>query len=296
MSNTELSRKNQPTKYCIDTTVVYYLLHGPRRQQTAVRASRGKGDFVVTGFVRGEYIRGFVSGLIDLYFTIRAEADVQNGIHLYCAGQRQPRRIQNAFISIGGFLTGHEDWEDVERTLYRLGEYILHCVRSFDREFPHRLHDPIRCEFGFLDFPSETFSENTLLDFRQELERIESGPACDQCSFRASQRQRVQEMGADLCSDVQQRKYAKQKGYQTQAKYLQMADRTTKTAPTCWYCERLGDSVIALSVPDEHILLTGDSQSFPAFAEILGIHVQTLSSELALREEERSQETAERGD
>jgi hypothetical protein len=282
-------------RYCIDTTVVYYLLHGPRRQQEAVRACRGQGDLVVTGFVRGEYIRGFIAGLIDLYFTIRAEADVKNGIHLFCAAQRQPRRIQNAFISIGGFLTGHDDWEDVERTLYRLGEYILHCVRSFDREFPFRLQDPIRCEFGFLDFPAETFRENMLLDFRQELERIRSRPACDQCSFRARQRQRVQEMGADLCSEAQQQKYMAQKGYRAQAKYLQMAEATKKRAPTCWYCERLGDSVIALSVPLEHILLSGDTHSFPALAAILGIPVQTVGSEVALRDEERFRETPEGG-
>jgi hypothetical protein len=263
--------------------VVYYLLHGPRRQREAARAFRGKGELVVTGFVRGEYVRGFVAGLIDLYFTIRAEADVRNGIHLFCAAQRQPRRIHNAFISIGGFLTGHDDWEDVEKTLYRLGEYILHCVRAFDREFPHRLPDPIRCEFGPLDFPAETFREDMLLDFRQELERIKDGPACDQCSFRARQRQRLQEMGADLFGATQQRKYAHCKGYQSQAKYLQMADATGKTAPTCWYCERLGDSVIALSVPAGHILLTGDSQSFPALGEILGVQVATVGSEVALR-------------
>jgi hypothetical protein len=275
-------------RYCVDTTVVYYLLHGPRRQQEAVRACRGQGDLVVTGFVRGEYLRGFIAGLIDLYFTIRAEADVKNGIHLFCATQRHPRRIQNAFISIGGFLTGHEDWEDVERTLYRLGEYILHCVQSFDREFSHRLHDPVRCEFGFLDFPEETFRENMLLDFRQELERIRGGPTCDQCLFRANQRQRLQETGTDLCSDAHQQKYARHHGYQTHAKYLQMADRTKKTAPTCWYCERLGDSVIALSVPAEHVLLTGDSQSFPVFAEILRIQLHIVGSEIALREDDGS--------
>jgi hypothetical protein len=95
-------------------------------------------------------------------------------------------------------------------------------------------------------------------------------------------------MGADLYGESQQQKYAPYKGYQTQAKYLQMADATKKTRPTCWYCERLGDSVIALSVPPEHILLTGDLQSFPAFAEVLGFHVQSVGSEVALREEERA--------
>ena len=74
-----------------------------------------------------------------------------------------------------------------------------------------------------------------------------------------------------------------------------MADTTKKTAPTCWYCERLGDSVIALSVPADHVLLTGDSQSFPAFAEILGIDVQTVGSEVALRDEERARETPDGG-
>lgn len=85
MSKTAPSKKSRPRKYCLDTTVVYYLLHGPRRQQEAARAYRAVGDLAIMGCVRGEYIRGFLAGLIDLYFTIRAEADVKNGIYLFCA-------------------------------------------------------------------------------------------------------------------------------------------------------------------------------------------------------------------
>ncbi len=189
MSKSSPSSKSPPARFCIDTTVVYYLLHGPRRQQEAARAYRDKGDLVVTG-VRSWRVHSWVH-------------------------------------------------------------------RGVDRPLLHN-SSRVRCE-----------KRDSSLQCRAE-----TAPTHPECLY---QRQRLQEMGADLCSDAWQAKNAQHKGYHTQAKYLQMADTTKKAAPTCWYCERLGDSVIALSVPADQALLTGDSQSFPAFAEILGIRVQTIA-------------------
>ena len=50
---------------------------------------------------------------------------------------------------------------------------------------------------------------------------------------------------------------------------MDQAVRSPKNQPTCWYCDRLGDTIIALSAPDDAIILTGDKQSFPALAAIL---------------------------
>ena len=46
-----------------DTTVIYYRLHSHSLLQAAVRDAVGKGTLAVSNFVRGEYIRGFVTGL-----------------------------------------------------------------------------------------------------------------------------------------------------------------------------------------------------------------------------------------
>jgi hypothetical protein len=64
-----------------------------------------------------------------------------------------------------------------------------------------------------------------------------------------------------------------------------VALRSRITTPSCWYCDRLGDVLIALSAPDGMVILTGDKQSFPALGEIFGKEIILLPSLQELREQ-----------
>lgn len=270
-----------------DTTVVYYKLHGHSLQKQAVR-QRSSLPLALSNFVRGEYIRGYISGLIELYFAIKAEGSVEDGITFFTndAGRR-PRRLANGFQSTTSWLADHEDWRDVEKTLRRLGEYIRRSISHLDDEFPTRAYDPLRCSIGVLSFRQDAYDEDIILDFYEEYDNIVNAPDCQQCEFRHLKKRELDAAGIDLHSQAQQERFQESKGYVVQAKNLQKAESTRRQSPSCWYCDRLGDSIIALSCPSQMTILTGDKQSFPVFAEILGRGIELIPSLQQLKSAER---------
>src|SRR4051812_7149958 len=117
-------RMSKAPRVFIDTTVVYYRLHSHSLLAEAVQKAVADQEVVVSNFVRGEYIRGYVIGLIDLYSAIKMENNVQDGIHLFNAEMmNNPRRVKNAFAATLQWLN-MEDAIDVQKTLRRLGEAI----------------------------------------------------------------------------------------------------------------------------------------------------------------------------
>ncbi len=272
-----------------DTTVIYCKLHGHSLQQQAIRGFARNSRLMLSGFVVGEYIRGYVIGLIELYFAIKAESSVRDGIQVFRSdtGSR-PRRLGNAFQSTTDWLCGHADWEDTHRTLRRLGEYIRQCVDAVAFEFPARTRDPLGCDIGVLAFRREAYSEDLLLDFYEQFSDIRESPQCRQCDFRSSQVEELGAAGIDLYSAGQRQEHSACKGYVQQAEWLEKAVGSTLTAPSCWYCDRLGDSIIALSASVDRPILTGDKQSFPALCEILGKQLVLIPSLAELRARPRN--------
>jgi hypothetical protein len=268
-----------------DTTAVYYRLHGHSLLKNAVTEAVGKGTLSISNFVRGEYIRGYVTGLIELFYAIKAEQSVPDGIHYFNAqmGTRHPRKVANALQTAASWLGGLEESNDIEKTLRRLGEQIRNVLILFDMTFVRRARDPLACEIGVMSFPSETYQEKHILDFYEEYNRIREKPNCDQCQFRKDQMTKLDAAGRDLHSGRQQQRYAEYGGYVKQAKAIDMARRSPKN-PSCWYCDRLGDTIIALSAPDGLTIVTGDGQSFPPLATILEKPLALIPSLDQLRE------------
>jgi len=63
----------------------------------------GAHRLAVSNFVRGEYIRGYLTGLIDLYSAIMEEQSVEDGIQVFAADAgNRPRKLANAFTSATG--------------------------------------------------------------------------------------------------------------------------------------------------------------------------------------------------
>lgn len=203
------------------------------------------------------------------------------------AGSR-PRRLANAFNAFAAGLCDFDDWQDVPRTLRRLGEYIRNLLLRFDTAFVSRVQDRLGCAFGVMSFPRDTYDEQHLFDFYQELEANREEPACDQCRFRSDQIAATSAARIDLYSPTQRAKYRDYRGYTRQADAMEQAVRSKLTAPSCWHCDRLGDTIISLSAPDESIMLTGDMQSFPAIAAILGKSIQPIPSLRQLRQRRES--------
>jgi hypothetical protein len=270
--------------YFADTTIVYYKLHGHSLLKEAVREAVKSGTLTVSNFVRGEYIRGYITGLIDLYSVIKEEDSVEDGMHLFGAevGSR-PRKLNNAFQSVAGWLCGFEDWQNVAKTLRRLAEHIRLKLTEFDMKFPKRARDPLECEIGIMSFASESFDERLIYDFLNEYERIRTAPGCNQCGFRKSQAEKLAAAQVDLYGPKPREEHKGSKGYIKQAEWIEKAVNSDLTQPSCWYCDRLGDTIVALSAPTDATILSGDAQAFPALASILGKSLNLVPSLFQLR-------------
>ena len=267
-----------------DTTVLYFKLHGHSLHKAAVRNAAAAGRLVTSNFVRGEYIRGYVVGLIDLFFAIKEENSVPDGISVFSAEMgNRPQKLANAFQSTVRWLCDHEDWKNVERTLRRLGDLIRSLLFDLDDEFPTRSRDPLACELGILTFPRSTYDSDHIFDFYEEFMAVLERPTCRQCEFRDEQQKELNAKGVDLHSKQQRSKYSQYEGYVKQAEWVDKAVRSHLQHPSCWYCERLGDTIIALSAPSGMTILTGDKKSFPALADILGKPVEVIPPVQELR-------------
>lgn len=281
---------NPPTSrqpgYFLDTTIVYYRLHSHSLLRAAVGQAASDGTMKLSVFVRGEYIRGYVIGLIELYFAIKAEESVEDGIQFFNAEMgksRNLRKIANALQATSGWLCGFEDRREVPKTLRRLGEWVRNTLASFDATFFNRVYDPLECEIGVLSFPRETYREDHLLEFYEEYERVREHPNCNQCHFREEQVGALKAAGIDLYSDQQRQQHKDSTGYVGQAGWAEKAAQSKRTEPSCWYCDRLSDTIIALSTPPDTILLTGDASSYPALMSILQKPLRMIPSLNELR-------------
>ena len=203
----------------------------------------------------------------------------------YGEANKRPRKIANALQSTTDWLAGIEDWQDVKKTQRRLGEYIRSTLMKFDAAFPARTRDPLACEIGVMSFRQETYSEDQILEFYKDLDETRDDPACDQCKFRAEQIAEIRAANIDLYGPAQQTKYKQNEGYVSQTTSIDKAVRSKRTEPSCWYCDRLGDTIIALSAPKGLTILTGDGQSFPALTAILGKPLHLIPSLQKLREQ-----------
>jgi hypothetical protein len=211
---------------------------------------------------------------------------VEDGIHVFNAQmvQQGPRKVGNALHSTTQWLSELDDAHAVRKTLRRLGEYIRRTLRRFDDEFPRRARDPLECEIGVLAFGQDEYRDDVVLDFARMYAQIRDRPGCGQCRFRQKQEQTLRHRGIDLYSAKQQATHPEDKGYVKQAQACAKAVRSRLSEPSCWYCDRLGDTIVALSAPEGAAILTGDRQSFPVLGRLLDKPVKLIPSLDELRE------------
>jgi len=136
-----------------------------------------------------------------------------------------------------------------------------------------------------MSFPRESFDENHIYDFLAEYERIRDGPSCNQCGFRREQEAKLASAGIDLHSANQRQANKQATGFVKQAEWIEKAVNSELEKPSCWYCDRLGDAIIALSAPEDATVLTGDASSFPVLTKLLGKPLHLIPSLDRLRAE-----------
>jgi hypothetical protein len=291
-----MTKKNKRRRLFLETSGVIYHRHGHSLMQKAVEEATKDGWVQVSRFIRMEYVRGVVLNLIDLYFLIKESDSVSDALIDWSQKVNQERKLKIVLMTMNQWLLGHEDWQDSNKSLNRLGDLIVRLVYEFDEHFKDRAPDRLSCSLGRIGFPRRTFHEDMLLRFYERFKAVQdSVPNCSLCQFKAKQQSSLSRRKIDLHGPAQRTKYAKYKGYVQQAERLE-AELTSATAvPKCRICERLGDTIIMLQTPEKSILVTAD-RAFLAFGDILDREIRRLPSLAELKKQLDSEAAGESGD
>jgi predicted nucleic acid-binding protein len=265
-------------RFLLDTSAVIYQLHGHTLQKAAVAAATAGSTVEVPVFVRMEYLRGVVDNLIDMHSLIKESVNVEDALIDWSQQVRQERKLKVVLLTASRWLTAQDDWASKDCSLERLGGLILNLIWSLDAAFGPPPADPLACVLGRVTVERQDYADEVLLDFYERFRAIRQGvPGCDLCGFRRDQRLRLRRREIDLAGDEARRRHGGNPGFLRQADVLREADATTEKTPSCRWCERLGDSLIALQAGRGVRVVTAD-RTFAALGDLLGVPVVLLPS------------------
>ncbi len=141
-----------------------------------------------------------------------------------------------------------------------------------------RHEDPLSCVLGQLNIPRQGYDDDLLLDFHQRFTAVPgSVPNCKLCNFRRDQRVRLRRRKIDLLSLEVRQWFASSPGFIRQSEQFEEASKTKDQSPSCSWCERLGDTIIALLAKPRVTVVTAD-RTFVPLGELLGQKVILLPS------------------
>jgi predicted nucleic acid-binding protein len=276
-------------RFLLDTSAVIYRLHGHTLQKSVVEEATVGGTVEVPVFVRMEYLRGVVYNLIDMHSLIKESVSVEDALIDWSQQIRQERRLKVVLLTVSRWLTAHDDWAGKERSLERLGNLIFNLVWSFDAAFGPPPADPLACQLGRVTIERQNYADELLLDFYERFRAIRQGvPDCELCDFRRRQRRRLRKREIDLAGDEVRRRHSGNPGFLRLAEALRDADLTKDRTPSCHWCERLGDALIALQAVRGVWVVTAD-RTFTALGELLNVPVILLPSLAELKRQASAQ-------
>ncbi len=270
--------RTKPLDCWLDTSAVLYLLHGHTLQQAAVREAVAQRRVLVPIFVRMEYLRGIVCNLIELYGLLKEALTITDALAEWSQKIHQERKLKTVLLTIGHWLPSDGFRAGKEETLRRLGDWIFRAVAEFDETFGPPPSDPLACTLGRLTLPQSDFEEDLLFDFYAQFRAIQRGtPNCRLCPFRQAQQRRLRREGIQLTAPETRNRHALNTGFLALADRLDEATASGARTPSCRWCERTGDAVIAAQLPRRAVLVTAD-RAFLALGTELQREVRLLPS------------------
>ena len=265
-------------RYLLDTSAVIYRLHGHTLQRCAVEETVAGGTVEVPAFVRMEYLRGVIINLIDLHNLIKESVTVEDALIDWAQLVRQERKLKVVLLTASRWLESQDGWPNKDRSLERLGNFIFRLIWSFDEAFSQPPTDPLACVLGRVSIDRQDYEDERLLDFYERFRAIRQGvPACGLCLFRLAQHRRLRRRKIELTGTEARHKHGGNLGFLRQVNVIQEAEATKDKVPGCRWCERLGDSLIALQAGRGVRIVTAD-RTFVGLGELLNIPVVLLPS------------------
>jgi len=272
-----MARKNE-LHFLLATSAVFYQQHGHTLQRAAVKQATAGEKVEVPVFVRMEYLRGVIVNLIDLYSLIKESVTVEDALIDWSQQVRQERKLKVVLLTVPRWLVTQDDCSNKERSLERLGNFIVRLIWSFDQVYLQPATDPLACILGRISIAKQDYEDDLLFDFYERFRAVRQGvPACSLCTFRQAQRRRLRRRDIDLTGLEARTRFASNLGFLHQADVLKEAESTKARTPGCRWCERLGDALIARQARRGVRIDTAD-RTLAALGDLLGVPVVLLPS------------------
>jgi hypothetical protein len=274
----KMGRKHsRPPRLLLDTSAIVHQLHGHTLQKAIVREAITGAEVLVPIFVWMEYLRGIILNLIEMWCLLRESVTVEGAFIEWSQKIRQERKLKIILMTVPHWLGGEEiPSRDVK--LRRLGDLIVRMVWDFNETYPRPPKDPLACVLGKVDIPRQGYDDDLLLDFYRRFTAVQEGiPNCKLCDFRRAQSLRLRKAEIDLVGPEVRRQYASNAGFVRESEQVEAAANTETRVPSCRWCERLGDTIIALQA-DRGVTVVTTDHAFVPLGELLGRTVSLLPS------------------
>jgi hypothetical protein len=173
-------------------------------------------------------------------------------------------------------------------TLRRLGDLILRMLSDLDEAYLRPPDDPLAGVLGQLDILRQGY-DDLLLDFYQRFTAVqESIPDCRLCDFRKTQCQRLRRGEVDLTTPEVRAQFSSCPGFVRQSEQVEQAANTRGRAPACRWCEKLGDTIIALQC-ERGVTIVTAYRTFVPLGKLLGRPVIQFPSLAELKRRSQAQ-------
>jgi hypothetical protein len=254
------------SKVFLETSVIRKLEVGHTKVQCLIEEERRGKESISSYFVFMEYKRGLIFNLIKFYFRLKEENTVEDAMNWWLETYKI-RELKDVTPAIFHIVKGSSSELDKISAITRLKAYILTCFYGFRRHIDRFSDNLTRCHIGKkVNLPINRMPEDE--DFIELGELLEKDHS-HKCKIKNFLRQKT-----GMIEKLVKAKNPKDCVF----KQIEHLERQQKEqSASCKFCERTGDSIIALECSNKVKLFTFD-EAFVTLCGILGIELKLFQS------------------
>lgn len=288
MSSSEF--KSSPDKHFLDTSVARHLMLGSSYYREYLYDQLGTDNLYISPYVLMELNRSFLCKIIDFYFLLNMPIvstigdalatwnDKFAGSDIKAVSQLVSNMVNDRRLDLN-------EMRDKSKALRILADYVWRLELKFRKSFKNTGIDSTRCARALLQIAAKADIEAN--DIRVFSERFKDIKKCrEHCSidvFLAKRHKNNLVKYIALEKTLPYPSKNENKGFVKIAKCFEPILADDGTSCNCKTCEKIGDSVIALDMPETMRLNTLD-HSFDHLCPPIGkVHYKHLSQIAVLK-------------
>ena len=251
-------------KHFLDTSVLRPILTSPLNVKEYYDSVL-KGEKYTCEYVNMEFLRGYIKSVINFYFLLampqyKSFSDV---LHIW-SNKFQIREHKNIEIMIANLLKSNECFNDKEKSLRILAEYIRRLIGKLHVSFKKIGNDNTYCTKGKLKLKFNP--ENLDKCLRTFVDILSDNNEYKKCKINQFLKQKHKNEITKILKKAEKiNDLGNKEGFE---KIIKSLRSLSEKEITCKYCSSLGDAIIAL-LSDPNLTLEHTDISFNYLCKIL---------------------------